>query len=266
MVKVKFFDFGVVESVPFPEECVMVLCDSGIQARKAGGARDQFNHRVSCYRIGFELLKTQFPQYAPLLHHLRDVNCETLGVTPARIYRMMLHLPEAATRAELEAMFGKKLDAFWSTHCAPADGLYPVRSVVLYGLSECARSAAYADRLKAGDLAAIGELMRTSHDGDRVARRLPDGSTVPWRARCDNAFLLDLIDDLSCGDPRRVIAAQLERQSGSYACSLPEIDAMVDIADKVGRRDRLPARRRRAWRLHDGCSHANTRFRRSPGR
>ncbi len=233
VVKVRFFDFGVVESVPFPEECVMVLCDSGIQARKAGGARDQFNHRVSCYRLGFELLKKQFPQYAPLLAHLRDVNSENLGVSPERIYRMLLHLPETATRPELEEMLERNLDSLWSTHAAPADGLYPVRSVVLYGLSECARSRVYAERLKEGDLAAIGELMRISHDGDRVARRRPDATTAPWRARCDNAFLLDLIDDLASGDPRRVTAAQLENQSGSYACSLPEIDAMVDIADAV---------------------------------
>ncbi|MEA4861831.1 MAG: NTP transferase domain-containing protein [Victivallaceae bacterium] len=233
VVKVKFFDFGVVESVPFPEECVMVLCDSGIQARKAGGARDQFNHRVSCYRLGFELLKKQFPQYAPLLSHLRDVNCETLGVSPERIYRMLLHLPETATRSELESLLTRDLGALWSTHNAPADGLYPVRSVVLYGLSECARSSIYAEKLKKHDLPAIGELMRISHDGDRVARRQPDGSMTPWRARCDNAFLLDLIDDLASGDPRRVTAAQLEKQSGSYACSLPEIDAMVDIVSTV---------------------------------
>jgi N-acetylgalactosamine kinase len=41
---------------------------------------------------------------------------------------------------------------------------------------------------------------------------------------------LDLIDDLESGDPERVIRAQLQWQPGSYHCSVPEIDHMVDIS------------------------------------
>jgi len=45
--------------------------------------------------------------------------------------------------------------------------------------------------------------------------------------------LQQLIADLRSGDPVRAENAQLWRQSGSYQCSLPEIDCMVDIALNV---------------------------------
>jgi galactokinase len=43
-------------------------------------------------------------------------------------------------------------------------------------------------------------------------------------------YLLDRIEDLESEDPARVTRAQLEWQPGSYHCSVPEIDAMVDVA------------------------------------
>ena len=52
VVKVTFFEFAVQDAVPFPEDCVLVVCDSGIKAQKTTNARDLFNHRVACYRIG----------------------------------------------------------------------------------------------------------------------------------------------------------------------------------------------------------------------
>jgi galactokinase len=41
---------------------------------------------------------------------------------------------------------------------------------------------------------------------------------------------LDLVEDLESGDPERVVRAQLQWQPGSYRCSLPEIDRMVDVS------------------------------------
>ena len=233
VVKVKFFDFAVEEEVDFPENHVMVICDSGVKARKSGNAKDQFNHRVSCYKLGFRLIRKLYPQYAPLLRHLRDVNCETLGVRPARIYEILLSLPENATRQELESMLQEDLSEFWSTHNEPADGKYPIRSVILYGLAECARSKTYAELLKKNDLAAIGKLMKASHDGDRVSRTAPDGSAIPWSYSCDNRAIMQLIEQLSSGIVEEVSAAQLQNIPGAYLCSIPEIDLMVDIANAV---------------------------------
>ncbi len=231
VVKVTFFDFAVEEVVSFPGEYAMVVCDSGIVAQKTANARDQFNHRVSCYRIGLQLIKALYPQYAPLLHHLRDVNVRTLGIPLSWIYKILLRLPEQATRDELRAMLpGVDLAPYFATHALPDDGIYPIRGVVLYGLAECERSRRYADALVGGRIDEIGRLMRVSHDGDRVSVLAADGTQQPYRAPTSNGYLLDRIEDLESEDPARVLQAQLEWQPGGYRCSVPEIDAMVDLA------------------------------------
>jgi N-acetylgalactosamine kinase len=237
VVKVTFFDFAVQDIVPFPSDYVLAVCDSGVKAQKTTNARDQFNHRVACYRIGLKLIKALFPQYAPLLGHLRDVNTRTLGVPLGWIYKILLRLPEQATREELREMLSPEapseeypLEALFATHAAPPDGLYPIRGVVLYGLAECERSRRFADALKANRIGEIGQLMNVSHDGDRVTHLTAEGEQIPYRSPTSNGYLLDLIEDLESGEPERVLRAQLQFQPGSYHCSVPEIDRMVDAA------------------------------------
>lgn len=231
VVKVTFFDFSILDIVPFPEDFVLAVCNSGLQAQKSGNARDLFNHRISCYRIGFLLIKKYFPQYAPVLQHLRDVNIRNLNVPLRSIYRILLHLPEKATQEELRSMLpNEKLDIFFEQHNPPDDGLYPIRGVVLFGLAEMERARQYADAMKAGRIQYLGKLMNVSHDGDRVVSFDPDGTMLEYWAPTSNDYLLGLIDDLESGDLERVDRAQLHRQPGSYHCSLPEIDHMVEIS------------------------------------
>ena len=247
VVQMAFLPFTVHEAVPFPEGYVLAVCDSGVKAHKTTNARDQFNHRVACYRIGLKLIVALYPQYAPLLHHLRDVNTRTLGVPLAWIYKILLRLPEQATREELYEILADEgpdeaypLEALFATHAAPSSGalsaggspdsLYPIRGVVLYGLAECERSRLFAEALQANRIEEIGRLMNASHDGDRVARSIADGTQVSYCAPSSNSYLLDLIEDLESGEPARVVRAQLHAQPGSYHCSVPEIDRMVDVA------------------------------------
>ena len=69
-----------------------------------------------------------------------------LRVPLAGIYRILLHLPEQATREELAALLpGEDIAPLFATHAPPADGLYPMRGVVLFGLAECERARRYAD-------------------------------------------------------------------------------------------------------------------------
>ena len=230
VVKVTFFDFAVEDIVSFPDGYVMAVCDSGIKARKSSNAKDQFNHRICCYRMGFMLIKKMFPQFAPLLKHLRDVNTRTLGLPLSWIYRILLHLPEYATLDELQALLpDEDLSELCANHKTPADGLYPIRGVVLFGLSEFERSRLYADCLRNGDLETIGRLMNVSHNGDRVSRHV-DGKEIPYNALTSNSAILKLMEDLESGAPERVIKAQLQWQPGSYHCSIPAIDKMVDVA------------------------------------
>jgi len=231
VIKVTFFDFAVQETVDFPDDYVMVVGDSGIRAQKSTKARDEFNHRVACYRLGLKLVRAFYPQHAPLLEHLRDINVRNLRVPLSWIYRILLHLPERATREELRAMLpGEETDTLFMTHKPPADGFYPIRGVVLYGLAECERARLYSEFLRSGRMKDIGRMMQVSHDGDRVAVTDSGGETRPFQAPTSNGYLLGLMEDLESQDTERVERAQLIWQPGCYACSLPAIDRMVDIA------------------------------------
>ncbi len=234
VVKVKFFDFAIEKLVNFPAGYTLIVCDSKIQARKSGNAKDQFNHRVSCYRIGLLLLKKLFPQYAANLHHLRDFTCEKLNIPLDWFYKLLTYLPEYATRSELEKMLpGADLRQFWSNHNPPADGLYPIRGVVLYGLAECARSARFVDALE-NDIALAGEMMNISHNGDRVKCFDGNGCELgDYFFDTSDQALDRLINNIRSGDPAKIAASALWRQPGSYRCSLPEIDLMVDLANSV---------------------------------
>ena len=84
--------------------------------------------------------------------------------------------------------------------------------------------------LKQQDMAALGELMKISHDGERCFRVQDDLEATPFATDISDDRLHALIDDLISWDARRVEAAQLHRQPGAYRCSIREIDALVDIA------------------------------------
>jgi len=234
VVKVTFFEFAVEDIVPFPEDHALLVCDSGVKAQKTTNAKDQFNHRVACYRIGALLIKKFFPRYAPFIQHLRDVNTANLEVPLRQIYKILLHLPEKISRDELRQLIPiEQLAPLFESHKPPEDGVYPIRGVVLFGLAECARSRCFADALKDNDLEEIGRLMNVSHDGDRVVRLSTEGQALAYASPTDNSYLLGLIDDLESGDPQRVLAAQLQWQPGAYHCSIAEIDRMVDVSLSV---------------------------------
>lgn len=204
VMPIGFFPMEVGEPAEFPPDYALVVCNSGISARKTEGARDQFNHRVACYLIGRELLKLGYPQFATHITHLSDVNSRNLEVPEETIVEMISSLPESISEADACRLITEEVaDQAFSTHTAEV-GDYPVRSVVLFGLSECERSRGCAELLKSGRIEELGRWMSVSHNGDRVSgqRELS-----------------------SCG--------ALVELSGAYGCSIPEIDRMVDIALSV---------------------------------
>ena len=234
IIKVKFFDFGVEESVPFPDGYSMLVCDSGIKARKSSNAKDQYNHRVACYRLGFALIQKFCPQYAHLLKHLRDLNTSTLHIPLREIYKIVLMLPENPTRTEVEAMLpGIDLTQYFSGHDSHPERRYPIRGIVLYGLAEMRRAAMLADAFKRDDIGTVGKMFRYSHDGDRVVWYDKEWQPHPYHSDTSNNAIMALLDDLDSGELERVARAQLEWQTGAYACSIPEIDLMVDIAQRT---------------------------------
>jgi len=220
-----------VDWMPFPSEFAVVLANSCRRAEKSAAVRDAFNQRVASYVLGLMLIRRNFPELAPRLDHLRDVNPENLATDEAGVYRILKSLPERATRDEILRMLPDDRPAVehtFGSHAEPAGG-YPIRAVCLYGVSECARSAMAPEVLGRGDVAAFGRMMSISHDGDRVTKPGPDG-----RVPCENAVTDEMLDaliaDVESGDPQRVARAGLWRQPGGYGASIEELDVLVDLA------------------------------------
>ena len=220
VARVGFFPFRIEGMIPFPAELSLIIANSHIRAAKSAGARDTFNQRVACYNIAEILLRQRNPILRSM-EHLRDVNPEALQVLPAEIYRLMKTLPRQVRRRSVARLLGEEHKArvaeLLSTH---ADvGPYRLRDVAMFGISECRRSDMFAALLRKGQVEKVGELMRISHDGDRIVRH-SDGWPTPHEPSYADARL----------DRLAAEAAPLWAQSGWYACSTPEIDFMVDLA------------------------------------
>jgi N-acetylgalactosamine kinase len=208
-VRMSFHPFRVVRNVPIGDDAALLIAYSGQHAVKSAGARDRFNERVACYRLGILLLRKMYPKYAKQLQHIRDVSSGRLKISPKRVLEMIHALPNDITRANLRQQLrhGKKdLDRIFSSHTDP--GAYTIRDVVTYGVGECHRSQVAAGLLDRGNLSGFGELMLRSHDGDRVSG--------------NPAFTESSFDD---GKPLK-----LSSLIGEYACSTDRLDELVDRA------------------------------------
>lgn len=231
---VAFHEFELLEQLSFPETHRLVVCNSFVEAKKAGGAKEAFNSRVASYLVGVELVRLKFPEHAPFVQFVRDINPDTLRVPRSKIYKILLALPEAMTAEEIRRTFADHPDT-WAVLAPFFQGIspqsrFPVRGVVWFGIAECARSREAAACLRHGDMAALGELMKISHDGERCFHFDESGETTPFTADISDARLQQLIDDIESGESARLDGALIHKQPGAYRCSTREIDTIVDIA------------------------------------
>lgn len=229
VTRVGFFPFHIDDSAPFFPDHDLVACNSGIYAGKSRDARNTFNAKVTAYHIGRAWFKMLRPDLASRIEHLRDVTPENLGLTRIAFARLIGQLPIRITRTNVQAAFAHMAEAerdrverMFLSHEAPPEG-YPVRGVVLFGLSEMARAQRCLSLLKHNDARGLGKLMSTSHDGDRVSRPTSRGV---WRR------VPGTVADRQWAAWRneRGRATDIAAFSGHYACSLPEIDRIVDLA------------------------------------
>jgi len=179
--RIRFFPFAFEYTPGIPDDYRLVVFNSLIEAKKSAGARDIFNQKVAAYEFALMLIVDRYPHHAHLIEHLRDVNAERLHVRPHVIYEMLASLPPTMTREQLRqglsAAHRDKAERIFQTHSEPT--AYDIRSVMLYGLAECARSERCGELLKTGRLDEFGRMMCVSHDGDRVARRDASGTMAP---------------------------------------------------------------------------------------
>lgn len=228
VTQVGFFPFRVIDKAKLPDGYRFMICNSHVKAQKTDGAGDVFNHRVACYNIGREIFKLKYPNYVPIIKYLRDINIENLDVSYSQLLQMLKSLPEMINRSDIGKVLPQGMaESFLSTHSASFN-TYPVRSVVIYGLAECKRSRKCIDLMRTGNIEEFGRWMTISHNGDRITRWKKDASTS-FTVNYSDAEIDELIQSALSNKPE----AQLEYQSGSYACSIPKIDKMVDIALSV---------------------------------
>jgi N-acetylgalactosamine kinase len=232
---VGYHPFQLDDVIDAPGDYQVVVANSHIQAAKSSTARHQFNSRIAAYNLGLAVLKQRSPEFRDAIEHLRDVSPGTLGCATSDIYRLLLKVPQTMTRQDFrEVLSGDYRDLIeesFASHSEPKS--YHPRGVLLFGIAEILRAKKCVQLLRDGRVEAFGRLMRVSHDGDRVCTRGVDGQVRKLDDPCTDEHLRRLIDDLASEDPERVQNAQLDMQPGYYACSTPEIDAMVDLAGEV---------------------------------
>ncbi len=215
------------EHCPFPKGYVAVMAHSGIGAEKATQAREIFNLRIAAYEAAFSIYRESHPQWRTRLQYLRDITPENLETDLPTYYQSLKSVPVQANLHELREMY-PQLREEWE-RLVSLFGLeeqdLPLREVLLFGVSECARAKRFAQWLGEGKVQKAGVLMYISHDGDRVTRWEGE-SRQEYRSPYEDAYLEALAE--KAAEQGEVDEVRLEFQPGGYRCSLPELDRMVD--------------------------------------
>lgn len=151
----KFNPFSIGETVDFPAGYSVIVVQSGETAKKSEGARDVFNSRIRDYETAFAEVRRHYPEF------------------PIACFRDIAFLPVQDREKALGCLAGS------------------VRGVATFGVRECLRSERCVELLKAGDMVALGALMKESHDGDRIGMGEYECSTPRIDALCDRLNAAD---------------------------------------------------------------------------
>ena len=145
----KFKPFEIGESVPFPKDYSIIVVNSGEMAKKSEGARETFNARIRDYETAFNEVKRHYPEL------------------PITYFRDLAFLPERDQTKALACLTGT------------------TKGVAIFGIKECRRAEDCLTLLKNHDYVALGEMMKASHDGDRLGQGEYECSTRKIDALCD---------------------------------------------------------------------------------
>lgn len=239
VANMSFFPFRVKGFVPFPPGYRILIVNSGIQAKKMQGARAEYNSRVLAYVAGEIWFKLTFPEYSEQIEHLRDISPQNLNISDVELYKMLQEIPMTLGQSDLRARWDEmserdqeRISALLATDLPEQEPLY-VRDILLYGLAEIARSRLCSEYLRKEDVEGFGRLCHISHDGDRVVEYDENLEPSPWNYRVTDEYLRRLVKASNSPDPAVREKARLHWQPGRYACSVPEIDMIVDVAKRT---------------------------------
>jgi len=168
--KIDFFPLRV-ESVPLPDDCEIVVCDSMVKAEKSGAARALYNMNPRLCHLGCALVRAKLSE-----EFEDDVELERLGD--------LWYGPMCLTTREAESLFKRavpegpvplaeiasllkqkpeKVATRWLEEVPIINGGYDIRARLRHQAGEYRRVETARDALMAGDAAALGQLMNESH-------------------------------------------------------------------------------------------------------
>ncbi len=149
IIHLSFKPFTIGETFPFSSDYAIVVADSGEKAKKSEGAGRIYNSRIEDYESALETIRSRFPDRS--FQEFRDI----------------AKLPEAECARVLSVLKGS------------------VRNIATYGVEECRRAEKCTELLRYGDYEGLGEMMKESHDGDRIGGGKYECSTVKIDCLCD---------------------------------------------------------------------------------
>lgn len=204
IVHLGFKPFNVGEKQKFSNKYAVLVANSMLMAKKSEGSKDTFNAKVASYEFALMLLKKNYPDYE--LKEFRDL----ARIRPySKVYKMIATLPETITRGGIKALlpeYKQRLNEIFSNHKDPI--VYELRNVALYGISECERAERFMSILKTENYTEIGNMMKISHNGDRLGVESVSDERLEQLIKDNTPF---------------------EMQYGSYKCSTHEIDSLCDL-------------------------------------
>ena len=168
--KIDFFPLRV-ESVPLPDDCEVVVCDSTAKAEKSGAARALYNMNPRLCHLGCALARAKLSE-----EFGEDVQVERLGdlwygplcLTTREAESLFKRaVPEGpvplAEIAELLGQKPEKVASQWLEEVPIVKGGYDILARLRHQAGEYRRVETARDALMAGDSTALGRLMNESH-------------------------------------------------------------------------------------------------------
>jgi N-acetylgalactosamine kinase len=228
ITQIGFFPFKIKGFAPFPDMINLVVINSMKKATKSKEELKRYNEKVLAYEIGLDILHVKYPHLVAKMQYLRDINEETLQIATSEIVKMFLAIPLQIKMGDLKFYLPEKRITYLKQRFTlfVEEDIIPIRPIVIFGVCECYRSRQYLDFFRKGELEQLGQLMYTSHDGDRVVQyhefSMVDKSN-PFEFDCSDEHINEYLKE----------TPNFLEIAGAYQCSVPLIDFIVDYLKSV---------------------------------
>ncbi len=204
VTQLEFKPFTIGKSVEFSNDYAIIVADSCQKAKKSEGCKDVFNEKITSFEIALMYLKRNFSIYNFVeFRDVAKIPCNK------KIYQLIKSLKKNVTRKEILKdlpEYKDNIKKLFETHKDP--GVYDLRGVALYGVSECVRAKRFIDLLENSKYVEIGKMMKISHNGDRLTG-----------LKVTDEYLDELINN----------DLDVALTYGAYACSTEKIDYLCDL-------------------------------------